>query len=755
MTATLDTKIIGQRARRVEGGRKVSGTMPYAADVVVPRMLHVRLVTSPHANADIQSVDASAARQVPGVVSVYTGRDVHPDGPEPGTRADSILARDRVIYYGQPVAAVVATSEAAADDGANAVDVDYRVLDAAMDMRAAMAADAPVVRAKKRADGWNASQMQPADGKNTDTKLLPDNVTGAQRVTRGDVEAGFAQADVVVERSYSVPWVHQGYMEPHATSAMPDGFGGLTIHTCTQGQFITRDTTARVLGLRQSDVTVVGMEVGGGFGGKSSLLSPLAGWIALRQNAPVKVVLTRAQEQALANPASGAEFDVKLGATRDGKLVAVKALGIVDAGCYRGAPLGLVVPALGGWYTIPNVDVAAYEVLTNRPGTGAYRAPGVPQATFAIESAVDEIADLVGMDPLELRLKNAVVEGDSRFDGSPWPRIGMREVLEGMRAHPLWQARRNGEKGIGAAVGSWPGSSEACTAGVRVNPDGTVIVQLGMNDISGANTTMAMLAAETYGVKLEDVRIATGDTGSAPYHGESGGSKVTYTLGPAVMRAAEDARRQTIGIAATHLEAAPEDLEIVNGVVRVKGSDDRSVSVGEIATMSMNWSSDIEPVHGMGKSAITDEAPTFVGQIVRAHVDPDTGRTTLLESALVQDVGRALNPQLVEGQIIGGATQGLGWALWEDLAYDEHGQLLASTFMDYSLPTADKSPSFDIQPIEIPSAAGPYGAKGVGEPPIIPGPAAVANAVAHATGARITALPLTAPRVLEAIQNGR
>jgi CO/xanthine dehydrogenase Mo-binding subunit len=320
-----------------------------------------------------------------------------------------------------------------------------------------------------------------------------------------------------------------------------------------------------------------------------------------------------------------------------------------------------------------------------------------------------------------------------------------------MRNHPLWQAKRDGATGIGAALGSWPGSSESCTAGVRVNPDGTVVVQLGLNDISGTNTVMAMLAAETYGVPIEDVRIATGDTGSAPYHGESGGSKVTYTLGPAVMRAAEAAREQTLAIAAAKLEVAPEDLELVRGVVRVRGAEARSLTVAEIAQASMDWGSPIEPVHGIGKSAITDEAPAFVGSIVQVRVDPETGQPTVERAAMVQDVGRALIPVEVDGQIFGGALQGIGWALYEDLAYDEHGQLLAGTWMDYTLPHSPQAPTFDSVVVEVPSTAGPYGAKGVGEPPIIPAPAAVANAVAAATGVRVTELPITAERVHRAL----
>jgi CO/xanthine dehydrogenase Mo-binding subunit len=304
------------------------------------------------------------------------------------------------------------------------------------------------------------------------------------------------------------------------------------------------------------------------------------------------------------------------------------------------------------------------------------------------------------------------------------------------------------------AVGGWPGGIEPCAANLRVNSDGTLSLSLGSVDISGTNTTMAMIAAEVFDLPLDKVKIVSSNTDSAPYTGMSGGSKITYTLGPAVRAAAESARDQVLAIAATELEASPDDLEMRNGIVSVKGAPDRNISLGQVAGLSMTFGGKYEPVYGNGKSAVQDRAPGFSGQMVKAYVDPDSGEVELRKVFIAQDVGTALNPALVDGQIMGGATQGIGWALHEGLIYDDNGQPLNPSFMDYSLPQADQVPELEVKLIELPSKAAPFGAKGVGEPPVIPTAAAVANAIVDASGARVTTLPITAQRVQQAM-NGK
>ena len=747
---------IGQRTKRLEGNEKVTGTTRYVDDLTFPGMLHARTVNSVYAHAEIVSIDSSAAMQVPGVVGVFTGKDVLPDGPEPSDRHHALLARDKAIYYGQAVAVVVATNEAAAEEGVSMVNVEYNELGANVDPIAAMQPDAPVIRKKAQGEEWSEGQAHASvsGGEDLDISRLPDNVTNATRFTRGDVEKGFAEADSVVERTYRSGFVHQGYIEPHATIAVPDPFGNLVIYTMTQGQFYTRNSTAAVLGLPQSQVKVVNLEIGGGFGSKSVLLEPLTGWLALKLNAPVKILMSRTEEFMASTPAPGSVIDIKIGAKKDGTISGIKARVVYDSGCYSASPLTVGALIMGSYYQTDNLEITGYEVLTNKPGVGAYRAPGAPQATFAIEQAVDEVAEKVGWDPVEFRLKNASEGGDVMANDQPWARIGLKEILETIKEHPLYKERgKDPNKGIGVAIGGWPGGIEPCAANVRVNTDGSLLVTLGHSDITGTNTTFAMLAADTFGIDYEKVKIVNADTDSAPYAGMAGGSKTTFTVGPAVIKASEDARKQVLAIAAAELEASADDLEMIDGKVRVKGTD-KEIAVAEIARQSMSFGGKYEPVYGLGKSAVQDRAPGFSGQIAEVTVDPETGDIKIERYVTIQDVGKALNPAAVEGQMIGGTVQSIGFGLFEEMQYSEDGQLISSTMMDYGLPKSIQVPNIETIVLEIPSSAGPLGAKGVGEPPIVPGAAAIANAVANATGKRVTAMPMNAERVIKALQNG-
>ena len=755
MTAT--PSIIGTATKRVEGGEKVTGATKYVDDLSFPGQLSGALVPSRYAHAEIVSIDTSTARDMPGVVAVYTGKDTHPDGPEPSDRHHSMLARDKALYYGQPVAVVLATSDSAAQEAADLVQVEYRNLGAVVDPIKAMDKDAPAIRPKADSADWSEGEAHAAVGGGSDTIDLgeySDNVTNAARFTRGDIEAGFAAADKIVERTYRSGFVHQAYIEPHASIVVPDPFGRLTVYTMTQGQFYTRKSTAGVLGLDENDIKVHNLEVGGGFGSKSVLLEPLAGWLALKENKPIKIVYSRAEEFTTATPAPGSVIDVKVGAKQDGTITAIQSRLVYDSGCYSASPYNIGAILLGSYYKTENLHVDAFEVLTNKPGVGAYRAPGAPQATFAIEQAVDELAVQLGLDPVEFRLQNASDEGDPQVNGMPWPRIGLKTVLETIRDHPLYKNRSdNPNRGIGVAIGGWPGGIEPCAANVKLNTDGSLVLQVGHSDITGTNTTFAMLVAEMFGTELDKIKVQNGDTDTSPYAGMAGGSKTTFTVGPAVMKAAEAAREQVLTIAATELEASADDLEMVDGKVRVKGTD-RELTVAQIATMSMGFGAKYEPVYGVGKSAHNDRAPGFSGQIAEVEVDADTGQVRMTDYVTIQDVGKALNPAAVEGQIIGGTVQAMGFGLFEEMLYSDDGQLINESLMDYGIPKADQVPSMETIVIEIPSRSGPFGAKGVGEPPIVPGAAAIANAVSAATGTRISEMPLTPERVSKALQNG-
>ncbi|MEZ4521784.1 MAG: xanthine dehydrogenase family protein molybdopterin-binding subunit [Thermomicrobiales bacterium] len=755
MTAT--PSVVGTATKRVEGGDKVSGVTKYVDDLSFPGQLSGALVHSRYAHAEIVSIDASAAREVPGVVAVYTGKDTHPDGPEPSDRHHSMLARDKAIYYGQPVAVVLATSDTAAQEAAELVQVEYKDLGAVVDPLKSMQKDSPVIRPKSDTGDWSEGEAHAAVGGGADTvdlSVYSDNVTNAVRFTRGDVEAGFSEADEIVERTYRSGFVHQAYIEPHATIVVPDPFGKLTIYTMTQGQFYTRKATAGVLGLEENQIKVHNLEVGGGFGSKSVLLEPLAGWLALKERKPIKIVYSRAEEFTAATPAPGSVIDVKVGAKKDGTITAIQANLVYDSGAYSASPYNIGAVLLGSYYKTDNLHVDAFEVLTNKPGVGAYRAPGAPQATFAIEQAIDELAGKLDLDPVEFRLQNASDEGDPQVNGMLWPRIGLKTVLETIRDHPLYKNRGNDpNKGVGIAIGGWPGGIEPCAANVKLNTDGSLVLQVGHSDITGTNTTFAMLVAEEFGTDLSKIKVQNGDTDTSPYAGMAGGSKTTFTVGPAVMKAAEEAKQQVLAIAAAEFEASPDDLEMVDGKVRVKGTD-QELTVAQIATMSMGFGAKYEPVYGLGKSAHNDRAPGFSGQIAELEVDPDTGQVRITNYVTIQDVGKALNPAAVEGQILGGTVQAMGFGLFESMVYGDDGQLISETMMDYGIPKADQVPSMETIMIEIPSRSGPFGAKGVGEPPIVPGAAAIANAVAAATGKRVTEMPLTPERVSKALHNG-
>jgi CO/xanthine dehydrogenase Mo-binding subunit len=733
--------ILGRPQRRIEGRAKVTGDTRYTADLGL-QAAHARLVLSLHAHARIRAIDVDAARLMPGVLAVVTGQDL---AGVTAAEQDLPLARDRVQYLGQPVAAVVARDVAAAADAAALIEVDYEPLPAVLDPVQAMRQGAAQVLAPEGAHTEEAQAHGGSASSEGTTEPLPPNVTSAPALRRGDVDSALASSQVVVEGRYSIPAVHQGFIEPHVAVARPESDGAFTIWTCTQGIFAARETTAVTLGIPSSHVRVVPMPVGGGFGGKICLLEPLVALLARKAGRAVQLELTRTEEFLMGRGAPGAEVEIKLGASADGTLNALRARMTFDNGAAAGFSAGIAGILLAGTYRVPNFEVVGYEVATNKTPAQAYRAPGAPQSYFALECALDELAERIGVDPIELRLRNASREGDPHPQEGDWPGIGLVECLERARQHPLYRAATAPGEGVGVAVGGWGGAREPAVAACRVEPDGTLTLQLGSVDISGSDTSLAMIAAETFGVSADRVRVETGDTRSAPYAGMAGGSKTVYSSGPAVEQAAAQARRQLLEIAAEEFEAAPEDLVIEAGTVRVSGVPGRSREVGAIASLAMQYASRHLPVHGIGRAAVTAQSPMFTVHLARVRVDAETGAYEVTGYAAIQDVGHALNPPEVVGQIHGGAVQGLGRALGEGFVYDDEGQLRTASFLDYRMPTIDQVPDIDVDLVEIPSPHGPFGAKGVGEPPAVPGPAVIANAIAAATGLRATSLPIEIP----------
>lgn len=754
---------IGHPKRIIDGKAKVLGMARYLPDLDLPGLLHARFVPSAYAHANINNIDASAALAVPGVAAVLT----HEDLPDlvPSSRNRLLLARGRVIFVGQPVALVLADNETAAADGADLVMVDYEPLPAAMSYDEAVAENAPLVWPEGIPKGADDAGEHGAGAGGSDAGEeeddTPSNLAVESTTARGDLAAGFAEADLIVEHTYTSPMVHQSSIETHGTLAQPNPLtGGMDVWTSTQDPYGGRSTIAEILGITESLVKVKGTVVGGGFGAKFTVYEPLVVLAAQAMNRPVKLSLTRSEEIAATTPAPPLCVKLRLGARKDGTLTALQADVTMDSGCYPMNLAGFVGYQVGNYYPVPNLEIKVHEALTFKPSSGAYRAPGAPTAFFVIDTALDEIADRLGVDSIDLRLLNAAKEGDLQADGSPWPAQGIRETLEAVQTHPLWQNREQSKaagRGVGVALGGWMGGTSAAAAICGVNRDGMVQINAGAMDISGVSTSFNLIAAEAFGVSPDKVIIVDGDTDTSPYSSGSGGSKTLYSNGLAVRDAAADARRQLLAIAADDFEADPEDLEIVDGEVRVKGTPTRSIPIGDVVAKGMGFGASYAPVLGQGRTTVTDQSPAFSAQLVEVDVDQETGAVQVLKHVIAQDAGRAINPLAVEGQMVGGAAQGLGWALYEEMAYDEDGQLLSGSWMDYTLPDSmQTAPDVETIIVEVPSEHGPFGARGVGEPPVVPTPAAVANAIAHATGLRLTEMPMTAPRVLQALraQNG-
>ena len=556
------------------------------------------------------------------------------------------------------------------------------------------------------------------------------------------------------EGTFRTPWVYQAYIEPQVCTAWLEPSGTLVVSTSTQGSFVTRNELVRAFDLPLERIRVIAEPLGGAFGGKFALVEPLAAGAALALRRPVRLVLTRSEDFQATNPASAQVSHVKVGARKDGTFTAIEGRMIVDRGSNAGWGVeGITSLLVAGPYRWEAHDIRGYGVQTNRFTFGAYRAPGAPTAAFALESLLDELATKLGLDPIEMRLKNAVVEGDIGISGNPYPTVGAVDVLERIREHPLWTARDSlpdGE-GVGIAAGIWPGGNEPAAAVCRVNVDGTMTVVTSAADMSGVNTGFAVIAAAAFGLSPDKVHVVTADTSSGPYAGASGGSKITYTVGAAVLRAADAARQKVLTAASQELEIAPDDLEVVDGVVRAVGAPDRSITVEELAKKTLRFGGRHEPIEGHGGSAQTSGAPSVAAHLSHVRVDRETGEVALLRHVIAQDVGRALNPALVEGQMRGGATQGMGWAIFEQLDHDEDGRLLTGSFLDYAIPNAERVPEIETLIVEVPAPDGPFGAKGIGEAPVVGAPAAVANAVAAAGGTRLYELPMTPPRVWAAL----
>ncbi len=764
MKTTRDVKGIGLSIPRPDGPEKVTGQVQYVADLSPRGLLHAKLLRSPHAHARILRIDVSRARALPGVRAVLTAADIPELKRKAPTRAHAVLAIDRVVFAGQPVAAVAADEPAIAEEALDLIDVQYEVLPVSADPLEAMKPGAPpVADAGTEADTSEAQAHGSVAGVTTEAKPAKAvNISQQARIQRGDVAKGFAESDVVIEKTYRVPMVHQGYLEPHAVLAQWDTTGFLTLWSSTQGSFNTRSEVADVLELSENRIKVIPMECGGGFGGKiRALCEPITAILARATGRPVRYVMTRREELEAGMPAPQVIIRLKTGVKRDGTLMAIEGEAVLESGAFSGAVLAVSGVFLASLYRWPSFDVKGFEVLTHKPSIAAYRAPVAPQTIFAIDSQMEQLAKAIGVDPVEFRLRHLQREGDKMANGQPWLSNGGVEVLTRIAEHPLWKKRAEWKassptgrlRGTGLSLGGWLGGLQPTGATVRLNPDGSVQVLTGQVDIAGTNIALAQIAATAYGIDVDKVRITTGDTDVAPMTGLSAGSKTIYTVGVAVMEAAKDARNQTLEIAAKELEASVHDLEIDNEKVVVRGVPDKGITLAQIGKKGNLYMSKVQPVLGVSHPAFSQQAPAFCAQLAKIEIDPETGEVTLHDFVVVQDVGKAINPLAIEGQMQGGAVQSLGMALTEALVYDDKARLTNPSLLDYRKLTAADLPNIETIIVEKPSPHGPFGARGVGEPPIVPAPAAIANAIEDATGVRLTELPLSSERIALAIAN--
>ncbi|MGB6838488.1 MAG: xanthine dehydrogenase family protein molybdopterin-binding subunit [Dehalococcoidia bacterium] len=756
---------VGRPAPRVEGPAKVTGQTVYADDIQLSHMLHAKVLRSPLAHARIKRIDTSRAQALEGVEAVVTAADLPPvaredesPGAMPSNRAEVLLAADEVIFAGQPVAAVLASDPSVAEEALDLIEVEYEELPAVLDPLEAMKEDAPPARGPVSDIDRSEAQAHAAVDAEEERAQTASNVASQMRLTRGDVEQGFAEADVVVERTWRTPMVHQAYIEPHISLAdYHPATGTLTVWTGTQGQFFVRDELSRLFRIPETKVRVISAELGGAFGGKVLLTQPLAAALAMVAKGPVKLVMSRSEDLTAGNPAPSCVVQLKTGMKRDGALIALQGRIIYESGAFPGSPIIIGALLLGGYYRFPHLDIQAFDVMTNKVPQGAYRAPGAPQVTFAIENHMDMMARELNLDPLEVRLQNAVQEGDPMPNERPYPRIGFRQCLEAIRENDIWRSRgkvreaQGKRRGVGLAAGGWLSGRQPASAIVKLNEDGTFGVVTGSNDITGTNTTFAQIAAEELRQPLETVSILTADTATAPFAGITGGSKAVYTVGRAVKAAAEDARGQLLAIAAQLLEVGADDLELACGQVQVKGTPDWSVPLKGIARSSTDFGGRYPPVVGRGTISALKHHPGFSVQVAEVEADPETGKVTVLRWAIAQDVGFAINPLSIAGQMEGATAQGLGMGLFEEMLFDDQGRLLNPSLLDCHIPTAADVPPIETIILEVPSEEGPYGARGVGEPPVVAGSAVIANAISDALGVRVSEAPITPERILRAL----
>ena len=749
---TKQYNVVGTRPIRHDGLDKVVGSAKFGADTQLSGMLHGKVLRSPYAHAKILGIDTSKAEALPGVTAVVTSKDfpiignVTIDLAEGGSRllAEHIMAADKARYKGHAVAAVAATSAHIAEAALELIEVDYEVLKPVLSIKDAMADDAPLLH-ENLTTHFKIERF--ARGDDTGAQ---SNIASHIQHKLGDIEKGFAEADVILEREFTTQTVHQGYIEPHASTATWAGDGRLTIWTCTQGAFAIRSSCSAILDIPESRIKVIPTEIGGGFGAKATTyLEPVAAILSKKSGRPVKVIMSRKDVFEGTGPAAASWMKTKIGATNVGKITAAQLWIAFDAGAFPGSPVGGATLCATAQYNIENLLVDGYDVVTNHQKVQAYRAPGQPQGSFSVEPVIDELAEKLGLDPMEFRLMNVVKEGDRQPNGVQHPVFGAREMEEAMRDHPHYNAPLTGpNQGRGVATGyRWQGG-QASSVTINVNSDGTISLTSGSVDIGGSRTAIAMQAAEVLGISAEDVSPSVVDTDSVGYTANTGGSRTAFDTGFAAIKAAEEVKRLMSQRAALIFEVDEENITFEDGQFMCASTEDK-ISFKDLSARLMRTGG---PVTCSMSTVSPGIGPVIAGNIVDVEVDPETGKVDVLKFTAFMDVGTAVHPAYVEGQIQGASVQGIGWALNESYVYDENGAMLNSSFLDYRMPTTLDVPMIDTVMIEVPNPKHPFGLRGVGEAPIIPPLSAIAIAVSNAIGVRMRDLPLTPDVILDALE---
>lgn len=735
---------VGTRPIRPDGVDKVTGRARYGADFNMPGQLVGRILRSPNAHAIIRKIDTSKAEQLPGVKAVLTAADL-PDFTD-GDAAmydilDNCMARKKALYDGHAVAAVAAIDARIAKQALKLIEIEYELLPHVTDVDEAFAEGAPLIN-----DTIFTTGVEPRPER-------ASNVSMRSQFGHGDADAGMATADFVVERTFKTEQTHQGYIEPHACVANVSSDGTADLWVCTQGHFVYRQHCAQLLGIDASKLRVTSSEIGGGFGGKTHVWAePVALALSRKAGRPVKLVMTRDEVFRASGPTSATSIDVKIGALKDGTIIAAEATLRYSCGPYAGAWAEVGAMTAFACYKLENVRTVGYEVLVNRPKTAAYRAPSAPMAAFAVESAIDELAGKVGMDAVDFRIRNAAQEGTKASYGPVYGPIGIGPTLEAVKNHPHMKAPLGKNQGRGMACGFWFNFGGQTCVDLNIGMDGTVSLAVGTVDVGGSRASLSLVAAEELGIDYAHVRAVIADTSTLGYNDMTDGSRGTFSSSMATISAARNAIKTLRERAAQMWDISVEDVAWEKGQAVAKGDTHGNLpnlSLKEIAAASGTTGG---PIAGHSELVADGAGVSFATHICDIEVDPETGGTRVLRYTVVQDAGKAVHPTYVEGQYQGGAAQGIGWALNEEYIYGKDGRLQNAGFLDYRIPVCSDLPMIDTQILEIPNPNHPYGVRGVGETSIVPPLAAVANAVSNAVGVRMQHIPMSPPRILAALE---